>query len=120
MQNPLAGIGVVELGAGSAIAYAGKLFADLGAEVTRIEITGDGSASGGTTEDGAANPLALFLNARKAELALDLSRAVERVTLRGLLARSRVLLHAGSDRRFAEQDCSSEGICAARIDYKLW
>ena len=36
MQAPLAGIGVIELGGGPAIAYAGKLCADLGAEVTRI------------------------------------------------------------------------------------
>ncbi|MEO5739018.1 MAG: CoA transferase [Vicinamibacterales bacterium] len=38
MPAPLAGIRVIELGAAAAIAYAGKLFGDLGAEITRVEM----------------------------------------------------------------------------------
>jgi crotonobetainyl-CoA:carnitine CoA-transferase CaiB-like acyl-CoA transferase len=40
MPAPLEGIHVTEVGGAAAVAYAGKLFADLGAEVTRVESGG--------------------------------------------------------------------------------
>ena len=39
-RSALAGIRVAELGAGAGLAYAGKLFADLGAEVVKLEAPG--------------------------------------------------------------------------------
>ena len=110
MHAPLVGTAVVELGGGAAIAYAGKLFADLGADVTRIEMTGTESASGGEAVHSEAATLALYLNRRKEELPLDLTRESERITLRARLARSRMLLHAGNDRRFAEWGLDPEQI----------
>lgn len=83
MQAPLAGIGVIELGIGPAIAYAGKLCADLGAEVTRI-------APGGGEPAGVFD---LYLNARKKHLAADSAGEAGAAALE-LIARSRVLFHA--------------------------
>ena len=37
MAEALAGVRVLEAGAGAALAYAGKLFADFGAEVLKLE-----------------------------------------------------------------------------------
>ena len=39
-NSALAGIRVAELGEGAGLAYAGKLFADLGAEVVKLEAPG--------------------------------------------------------------------------------
>ena len=81
MRPPLAGIGVIEVGGGPAIAYAGKLCADLGAEVTRIVP--------GTDEQ--ADVFALYLDARKQHVAVGPAGAA---ALSALMARSRVLFHA--------------------------
>ncbi|OGA52974.1 MAG: hypothetical protein A3G24_24010, partial [Betaproteobacteria bacterium RIFCSPLOWO2_12_FULL_62_13] len=110
MGSPFAGIGVVELGAGSAIAYAGKLFADLGADVTRIETRGEEGAPGNDSAHAQANALGLYLNARKQNMATDPSADAGRATLRGLLARSRVLLHGANERCLAEWGLSPETI----------
>jgi len=39
-KAPLAGVRVAELGTGAAVAYCGKLFADFGAEVVKVEPPG--------------------------------------------------------------------------------
>lgn len=104
-MSALAGIGIVELGAGPAIAYAGKLFADLGAGVTRIETR---ESTSGT--DSKASALALYLHARMQSAAIDLSSDTGRAALRDLFARSRILLHAANDRRFAKWDLDPETI----------
>ena len=97
MQPPLAGIGVIELGGGSAIAYAGKLYADLGADVMRLGITGGKRAPGGTREDGEIKGLALYLNARKKSRVIDPTGDVGLEEISELFARSRILLHAPID-----------------------
>src|SRR5258706_1380143 len=97
MPSPLAGIGVLELGAGSAIAYAGKLFADLGADVTRLGITRGESANYTTREDGATTGLALYLNARKKSAVIDFTDDGGRGEMSELFSRNRVLLHAPID-----------------------
>ena len=111
MQPPLAGIGVIELGGGSAIAYAGKLYADLGADVMRLGITGSKSVTGGTREDGEIKGLALYLNARKKSRVIDPTGDVGREEISGLFARSRILLHAPIDRAQAST-LSPEAIAA--------
>ncbi len=100
MQAPLAGIVVLELGGGAAIAYAGKLFADLGAEVTRIRIKGGRNAldeSAMDAADGATNALALYLNAHKNSALIDPAGDGGRAALSGWFARGRVLLLAPMD-----------------------
>lgn len=62
MQAPLAGIRVVEIGDVREVGYAGKLLADLGAEVTRVEQEG---------ATGNAPALELCLNAGKRPSACD-------------------------------------------------
>ena len=111
MQPPLAGIGVIELGGGSAIAYAGKLYADLGADVMRLGITGGKRAPGGTREDGETKGLALYLNARKKSRVIDPTGDVGREEISGLFARSRILLHAPIDHAQAST-LSPEAIAA--------
>ena len=110
MPDAFAGIGVVELGSGLAIAYAGKLFADLGADVTRITAPEHGRQPG----ERLTYPLELYLNSRKAIRGLDLTAAPDREALRELLAQSHVLFHAANDRRFAHFDLSPEQIARSR------
>ena len=42
MSGPLEGMRIVEIGEGPAVAYAGRNFADMGAEVVKIEPPGIG------------------------------------------------------------------------------
>ena len=102
MQAPLAGIGVIELGGGSAIAYAGKLFADLGADVTRIAPSGGESASGAEGADDAASVLVLYLNARKESIVSDPSTDAGAAVMSELFSRSRVLFHGATERGQAQ------------------
>jgi crotonobetainyl-CoA:carnitine CoA-transferase CaiB-like acyl-CoA transferase len=66
MRRALGGVSVVELGEGIASAYCGKLFADLGADVVKLEVPvgADGSTDG---RDG----LALHLNTNKRSVRVD-------------------------------------------------
>ena len=108
-MSALAGIGIVELGAGPAIAYAGKLFADLGADVTRIEANARAAERG--RDAGRRTDCRLYLNARKQKRRhRSIERYRARATLRDLFARSRMLLHAANDRRFAEWRLDPETI----------
>jgi crotonobetainyl-CoA:carnitine CoA-transferase CaiB-like acyl-CoA transferase len=101
MTAPYAGVSVLELGSGPTIGYAGKLFADLGADVMRVETE--------TEHDHAEpHPLALYFNARKQRFSVDLHAARGRATLRERLAQSHVLFHAANDLRFSQWELSPE------------
>jgi crotonobetainyl-CoA:carnitine CoA-transferase CaiB-like acyl-CoA transferase len=63
MQRPLAGVGVVEIGAPRAIGYAGRLLADLGATVTCVEV--------GDRKQNAPGALEIGLSAGKTRVAMD-------------------------------------------------
>lgn len=91
MQAPLAGIGVIELGGSPAIAYAGKLCADLGAEVTRIVPGGDESAAGTAGADEEAGALALYFDSRKTRFVHDFAKDAGADAMAELVSRSRVL-----------------------------
>ena len=110
MGSALAGIGVLEIGAGSAVAYAGKLFADLGAHVTRISARGAEYAPGDEAADGETGALALYLNSRKENIVIVPALDADGAVLRGALARSRVLFHGAADRRFTEWGLTPEAI----------
>ncbi len=97
MHAPLAGVSVAELGRGSAIAYAGKLFADLGADVTRIEAGGAESVPADDRSEGESSALKLYLDARKKSIVTIPTGKTGRSQLAALLARSRILLHAPID-----------------------
>lgn len=97
MAGPLQSLRVVELGSGVAASYAAKLFADLGADVVKVEgRTGDATRTWGPFPAGKADPetsgFFLYLNANKRGALLDLDAAGDRRTLERLLARADVLL----------------------------
>lgn len=54
-QVGLAGIRVLEVAGGVGVAYAAKLFADLGADVVRLEPAGGDAAAGDATQDGSGD-----------------------------------------------------------------
>lgn len=80
MAGALDGVRVVELGESTASAYAGKLLADLGADVIKVERpgTGDPTRSDGPFRDGEHDPDAsgryLHLNTNKRSLTLDVEQ----------------------------------------------
>ena len=90
-QGALADLTVVEYSASPAGAMCGKAFADMGADVLKIEPPeGDPSRRAGPFPNDAPNPEAsgvfLFLNANKRGAALDLTRDADRRTIRALAA----------------------------------
>ena len=94
----LAGIRVAEFGAGSALAYCGKLFADFGAEVVKVEPPGGDPArripplvtcADGTTESG----VFAWLNTNKCSITADPG---DHARLREIAGASDVLLDARS------------------------
>src|SRR5215813_7039219 len=73
MSLPLDGLRVLELGHIIAGPSAGLVFADLGADVVKIERPGEGDQSRGMPEGTAAN--FHFLNRNKRSIAIDLKGA---------------------------------------------
>lgn len=90
-QLALKGLRVLEVGSGAALAYAGKLFADFGAEVIKAEpLAGDVGRSMPplvTTAQGQDSALFAWLNTHKRSLCADWSQSSEQAWL-GQLARS--------------------------------
>ncbi len=77
MRRALSGVSVVELGRGIAPSYCGKLFADLGADVVKVE-TGAGTAAD-------RSALVLHLHTNKRSALLDPGREADRAGLRDLV-----------------------------------
>jgi crotonobetainyl-CoA:carnitine CoA-transferase CaiB-like acyl-CoA transferase len=102
-DGPLAGVRVVELATdllgGVAVAYAGKLLADFGAGVVKVEPPeGDPTRREGPfppNGDGDPERSALFLvlNTSKRSIVLDRERADHRAELQRLVVRADVVLH---------------------------
>ena len=96
-MGPLAGLRVVEVGEFVSAPYAGKCFADLGAEVVKVEpIAGEWARRHGPFFNDEPHPersgLFLLLNTSKLGIALDLARAAGRVILDRLLAHADLLI----------------------------
>jgi len=96
---PFEGIRVVEIGAGVALAFCGKLFADFGAEVIKVEPPGGDpgrqaaplvDAGGGQRE----SAYFAWLNTNKQSVIVDLHSEQGREQVRGLAAASDVVLDA--------------------------
>jgi len=96
--GPLAGIRVIELAQQVAGPYCGKLLADLGADVVKVEPPGSGDAC--RTEEPFKNGVAgsdrsglfLYLNANKLGVTLDLRQSNARTVLMDLLETADVLI----------------------------
>ena len=90
---------VLEIGQAVSAPYCGKLLADMGALVTKIEppVTGDSSRSYGPFLNDDPHPersgLFLYLNSNKRGLTLDLATPTGKGILEDLVARSDVLVH---------------------------
>jgi crotonobetainyl-CoA:carnitine CoA-transferase CaiB-like acyl-CoA transferase len=99
-EGPLAGIRVVELAEQVAAPYCGKLLADLGAEVIKVEAPGSGDECrleepfkhdvAGPDRSG----LFLYLNANKFGVTLDIYQSSARTVLTDLLGSADVLIHS--------------------------
>ena len=108
----LAGVRVVEFGQGVAVPYCGKLLADFGAEVIKVEWPqgGDLTRQHGPFPGDVPHPersgLFLALNTNKRGVTLDTSIMTGRQLLQELLQRADVLLH----------DCSPERLTRQHLD----
>jgi crotonobetainyl-CoA:carnitine CoA-transferase CaiB-like acyl-CoA transferase len=98
MEEGLTGIKVLELADGVAAAVAGKLIADLGAEVVKVEPPGgEPGRFRGPFRDGVPDPeasgLYLALNPNKRSLELELEQPAGQAELERLAARAHLLIH---------------------------
>src|SRR5512133_1248339 len=95
---PFEGIRVVEVGAGTALSFCGKLFADFGAHVVKVEPPGGDPArrEAPLVDIGGRMESAYFgwLNTNKQSLTANLDDEADRARLRELIAGSDVLLDA--------------------------
>jgi crotonobetainyl-CoA:carnitine CoA-transferase CaiB-like acyl-CoA transferase len=100
MAGALDGLRVIEVAGGAAAGYCGKLLADLGADVVKVEPPGVGDETRtlgpfpGDIPDPEASGLFLYLNANKRGVTLDLTRPRGRALLHGLLRDADLLVHA--------------------------
>lgn len=97
-RGALDGLRVVECGELVAAAYAGKLLADLGAEVIKVEPpAGDATRRRGPFPGGSPDPdrsgLFLYLNTNKRGVALDTATARGRAALAALARQADLLVH---------------------------
>ncbi|MCP3853958.1 MAG: CoA transferase [Actinomycetia bacterium] len=99
MEQPLAGLVVVELATGIAGPYTGKLVADYGADVIKVEPpTGDPSRSEsprpGPRPDPERSPLFLHLNRNKRSVVIDEEADEDRALLADLIAGADVVIES--------------------------
>ena len=108
--QPLAGIRVVELASGIAGPYAGKLLADYGADVVKVEPpAGDQTRREGVRTgprpQPESSPLFLHLNTNKRSVVADPDQAEGRALVESLLGWADVVLHDdGVDERLQAND----------------
>src|SRR4030042_6642361 len=99
-DSALDGIRVIELAQGVAGPYCGKLLADAGAEVVKVEPpeTGDPSRNlgpfPGDMPDGEKSGLYLHLNTNKKSVSLDIGTASGGMILKRLLAKTDILIES--------------------------
>ena len=98
-QLPLSELRVVEIGSGDALGYCGKLFADFGADVIKVEPSGGDAARKIATLVDAGNGrhesgYFAWLNTNKRSLSADLDRPAGVAKVRALLESADLLLDA--------------------------
>ncbi len=117
MRRALSGVSVVELGEGIAPAYCGKLFADLGADVVKVEVpgrdpvrVGPGLASGsaGVSRQG----LELHLLTNKRSLALHPDEPEARQLARTLVERADLVIESRGRGSLADWGMDWDGLHA--------
>jgi crotonobetainyl-CoA:carnitine CoA-transferase CaiB-like acyl-CoA transferase len=98
MSGPLTGLKIIEIGEGPAVAYAGRNFADLGADVVKIEPP-EGDAIRRWPGPIIHDAPAVFhtLNRGKASLVLDVNSAKDREVLAALLLKADAAIDGTSE-----------------------
>lgn len=119
VPGPLSGLLVVETGEGIAVAFCGKLLADYGATVIKVEHPRDGdplrrmAPFAGPDPDSAPSALHLFLNTNKLGVTLDLQTAAGKRILCEL-TRAADILTTFTDGEYIER--TTELLTEARQD----
>lgn len=116
-QLPLSIFRVVEIGSGDSVSYCGKLFADFGAEVIKIEPPGGDPARqrpplvdiGGTRE----SAYFAWLNTNKHSVIADLTKPADAEKVRKLLAGADLLLDGRAPADIPGSLLSHEGLRAS-------
>ena len=103
----LSGVKVVELGCGVSAPYCGKVLAQLGADVTKVEpVEGDWSRRMGPFPGDEPHPeksgLYLAMNANKFGVTLDLASANDQKRLNTLLKQADILVESTASRDFGD------------------
>ena len=109
MAATLSGVTVIEVGAGAAVAFCGKLLADAGARVIEIEPPGGDPARRagprGRVADPERSPTFLHLNTNKESVVLDLDAPEDAAALRTLAAGADVVLESLRPGTLADLGC---------------
>jgi crotonobetainyl-CoA:carnitine CoA-transferase CaiB-like acyl-CoA transferase len=110
MSHGLSNLHVIELGGGIAAPMVGKLCADLGATVVKVEPPeGDPTRWRGPFRGGQVDPEAsgtfLYLNSNKRSVVLDLSQPEDRQSLDTLVSQADLLVHS-----FVPRDMAAYGL----------
>jgi crotonobetainyl-CoA:carnitine CoA-transferase CaiB-like acyl-CoA transferase len=90
--GPFAGLRIVELAEGVAGPYCGKLLADLGADVIKVEPPAGDAARQANGSDPEGSPLFLYCNTSKRGIILDLDDEDDRAALDSLLRTADALI----------------------------
>lgn len=118
MSLVLSDVTVVELGEGAALAYCGKLLADSGARVIKVEPPqGDAlrrAGPRGLVDDLERSATFLHLNTNKESTVFDIADESDRGSLAALVRRADVLIESLPPGRLAELGLSYEAMSADR------
>ncbi len=120
MSAAFSGVTVTEFGHGVAVAYAGKLFAEMGAQVIKVEFPGGDPLRRHVSFFGegkaAANDWFACLNAGKQGCMLDPATDEGRDVLRNLFSSSSVILHAAREKLWTQRGLGPEQVAADHPD----
>ncbi len=117
-NGPLAGLRIIEIGEGPAVAYAGRNLADMGADVVKVEPpAGDAMRRWPGPDIMGAPAVFHTLHRGKASLVLDLASADDRATLAALLHAADGVVDGTKDgvARQLAPAASARGLVVARL-----
>ena len=114
MQRALSGVSVVELGEGIAPAYCGKLFADLGADVVKVEVPGRAEDPSVEAAPARRDGLALHLHTNKRSVALDPTDPESRRWVHTLVEGADLVIESRGRGTLSDWDMDWDGVHSRR------